>query len=387
MNLPELERDFVRHYGASQEKIHAFFAPGRVNLIGDHIDYNGGSVLPVTLTMGITLLIRKREDQELHFHSSKSEKDHVWNLADPEWNYQPDKDWSNYPAGVIELLRKGQIEVTGADLFYSSNLPIGAGLSSSAVMEVVTGFALIKLTGVEPHLKSLSLLCQEAENTFVGMNCGIMDQFAVAHGQENQAILLDTRNLEHEMIPANFGPFKIIIVNSKVEHQHSTSGYNTRRIESTQALIELRKQQPDLEYLCDATFSQVEEGLEDLTLQARARHAVWENQYVLEAVEALKDGDLLDLGESFDASHLSLSNDYEVSTPEVDMLVDVCRQVDGCIGARMTGGGFGGCVIALVHESEEKAFKDFVREHYEKVSNLTPEFYDTNIGQGVHQIY
>jgi len=374
---------FNKIFGESKTPIRTFFAPGRVNLIGDHIDYNGGMVLPAAINLGITAQVREREDNIIRLHSKMSEKRIEIDLK-KAIEYSPSAGWGNYPMGVIRLLQMTGMSIKGADILFDSTLPVGSGLSSSAAIEVLTGYVLMTLAGYKVDRTAMALLCQKAENEFVGVNCGIMDQFAVAMGKAGHAIQLNCQTLEYQHIPFNIDKFKLVILNSNKERELADSAYNERRESCEKALALIRKKH-DIPNLCEAEFSMIIDAVKDPVLLARARHVWWENQYVHEAIEALQDGDWQTLGESMDASHLSLSNDYEVSCDELDVLVDAARSVDGCIGARMTGAGFGGCAVALVHEDELTKFKTYVKEFYKKSTNLDTDIYVAEIVNGVEE--
>jgi len=374
---------FNKIFGEGKYPIRTFFAPGRVNLIGDHIDYNGGMVLPAAINLGITAQVRQREDHIIRMRSNISEKRIEIDLTKAV-EYSPSAGWGNYPMGVIRLLQMTKMPIKGADILFDSTLPIGSGLSSSAAIEVLTGYILMTLAGYEVDRVAMALLCQKAENEFVGVNCGIMDQFAVAMGKAGHAIQLNCQTLEYQHIPFNIDKFKLVILNSNKERELADSAYNERRASCEKALALIREKH-DIPNLCEAEFPMIMEAVKDPVLLARARHVWWENQYVHEAIEALQDGDWQTLGESMDASHLSLSNDYEVSCDELDVLVDAARTVDGCIGARMTGAGFGGCAVALVHEDELTEFKTYVKEFYKKSTNLDTDIYVSEIVNGVEE--
>jgi len=372
---------FNQIFGEGKAPIRTFFAPGRVNLIGDHIDYNGGMVLPAAIHLGITAQVRERDDHIIRLRSTMSEKRIEIDLT-KSVEYNPSAGWGNYPMGVICLLQMTKMPIKGVDILFDSTLPVGSGLSSSAAIEVLTGYILMTLAGFEVDRVAMALLCQKAENEFVGVNCGIMDQFAVAMGKAQNAIQLNCQTLEYQHIPFNIEGFKIVIMNSNKERELADSAYNERRASCEEALALIRKKH-DVPNLCEAEFPMIMEAVKDPVLLARARHVWWENQYVHEAIEALQDGDWQTLGESMDASHLSLANDYEVSCDELDFLVDAARLVEGCVGARMTGAGFGGCAVALVHEDAISDFTEYVKTQYHKSTNLDTDIYVCEIVDGV----
>lgn len=378
-------QQFKKLFGESQQKIRTFFAPGRVNLIGDHIDYNGGMVLPAAINLGITAQVREREDSIIRMRSTISNKRVEIDLQ-KALKFHPNAGWGNYPMGAIHLLQQTKIPMRGMDVLFDSTLPVGSGLSSSAAVEVLTGYVLMTLAGYEEVDRlALALLCQKAENEFVGVQCGIMDQFAVAMGKAQKAMALNCQTLENRYIPFETGDYKLVVMNSNKERALADSMYNERRGECEKGLAIIRKKF-DIPNLCEAEFPMINDLIEDPILKARATHVWWENQYVQEAIEALEEGDLASFGESMDASHISLANDYEVSCDELDTLVDVARSVEGCIGARMTGAGFGGCAIALVHEDVLKEFKTYVKQKYEQATNLMVDIYICEAVDGVREV-
>lgn len=374
---------FNQIFGESKTPIRTFFAPGRVNIIGDHIDYNGGMVLPAAIHLGITAQVRERDDDIIRMRSTMGKKRIEIDLKKAIL-FSEAAGWGNYPLGVIHLLQIAEIPIKGADILFDSTLPVGSGLSSSAAIEVLTGYVLMTLAGFEVDRVAMALLCQKAENEFVGMNCGIMDQFAVAMGKAQHAIQLNCQTLEYQHIPFNIEGFKLVVMNSNKERELAGSAYNERRAACEKALALIREKH-DIPNLCEAEFPMIIECVKDPILLARARHVWWENQYVHEAIEALEDGDWKTLGESMDASHLSLANDYEVSCDELDFLVDAARSVTGCVGARMTGAGFGGCAVALVQEDAISDFTEYVKAQYHKSTNLDADIYVCEIVNGVEE--
>ncbi len=384
MDHAELTSAFLKLYGKSEQSIRYFFAPGRVNLIGDHIDYNGGMVMPVAISLGITAVIRKRDDQTIRLNSTDRATQIIIDLEN-DIKFDENAGWGNYPMGVINHLKAAKLALCGADVLFHSTLPIGAGLSSSACLEILTGYSMMKLNDLKVDKLALALLCQEVENKFIGVQCGIMDQFAIALGKKGHAMYLNSSNLECEHIPFETEDYKLLIINSNVARELADSIYNFRRKQCLAALQAIQQERP-IKFLCDAKFSEIEELIEDDEIKSRAKHAVWENQYVQEAKEALEEGDLKTFGECMDASHLSLANDYEVSTKELDVLVDGVRSTEDCIGARMTGAGFGGCVIGLVHKDSLQATKDYVANHYKMYTQMEADFYDCEVVDGVREL-
>jgi len=384
MNQAELTMEFFRLYDKTDHTIRYFFAPGRVNLIGDHIDYNGGMVMPVAISLGIKAAVRKRDDRIIRLNSTDRATQIIIDL-DKNILFDENAGWGNYPMGVFNRLKTAGIKMMGMDILFHSTLPIGAGLSSSACLEVLTGYIAMKLNDHAIDRLALALLCQEVENNFIGVQCGIMDQFAVAMGKKDHAMYLNASNLDCEHVPFKTGDYKLLIINSNIVRELTESIYNYRQKQCVVALKVVQQSRP-IKHLCQATFSEIEELIPDEEIKARARHVVWENQYVLEAKDALEEGDLKAFGECMDASHLSLSNDYEVSSKELDILVDAVRSTEDCIGARMTGAGFGGCIIALVHKDSIASTKEYVGNYYKMYTQNEADFYDCEVVDGVHEI-
>ena len=379
MNTLELEHRFEEIYGKRAE--HTYFAPGRVNLIGEHTDYNGGLVFPCALSFGTYLLIAKREDRQNRFSSVNMDRSYTANA-----NAFEDKPtaWIKYPIGVMKEFAERGSDVWGYDLLYYGNIPNGAGLSSSASIEVVTAVMLNDVTKVHLDMTELVKISQKAENDYVGVNCGIMDQFASAMGKKDNAIFLDTSDLSFEYAPIVLDGAKIVVTNSMVKHSLVTSAYNDRRNESAQALKDLQTV-VDIKTLGDLTdeqFEQYKGAIKDEVARKRGKHAVYENQRTIAAVRALKENDIETFGKLMNASHVSLRDDYETSCPEVDVLVDEAWKIPGVIGSRITGGGFGGCTVSIVKDASVDEFKEKLTKAYEEKVGKTPEFYVVSIGDG-----
>lgn len=366
-------------------EIHVYFAPGRVNMIGEHTDYNGGHVFPCALTIGTYGVARKRDDKTLRFYSMNFE--HLGVLTSSIDNLAPEKDadWTNYPKGVMWAFQeKGMKAETGMDLLLFGNIPNGSGLSSSASVEVLTGYILKDLFGFDVTNKDLALIGQYSENNFNGVNCGIMDQFAIAMGKAGHAIFLDTATLEYTYAPIRLENAKIVIACSNKKRGLGDSKYNERRAECEKALEELQ-QYIGIDSLGDLTeeqFEQYKSAIKDDVRMQRAKHAVYENQRTVEAVEALKNNDISRFGELMNASHVSLRDDYEVTGTELDTLVEEAWKIDGVIGSRMTGAGFGGCTVSIV---KDEAVDTFIREvgaAYEAKIGYAADFYVVEIGDG-----
>ena len=357
--------------------VQSFFAPGRVNLIGDHTDYNGGLVLPVALSMGTYLTISQRDDQLCRFSSDNDQA--VFELDEAGMS-QHHHCWVDYPLGVIKEFADRGYQFHGYNFHFRGNMPIGAALSSSASIEVVTALALNALTG--NHFSTLELvkMAQHAENDFVGMNCGIMDQFAAGYGKDGHAIALDCNTLEYEYVPLALEGFRFVICISKKKRGLVDSAYNQRRQECEEALRILQKLVP-IEHLCqlntkqfEELSSQVSEQFSDTVLR-RARHTISENERVKEAVQALRNHDMSRFGQLMNASHASLRDDYEVSCPELDFLVEQAQQFEGVLGSRMTGAGFGGCTVTLIAEKQIERFIEEIGKAYEKKFGMKMEGY------------
>ena len=377
-------KKFEEVFGDS-EGVKVFFAPGRVNLIGEHTDYNGGHVFPCALTIGTYMAVKKRDDRKLRFYSMNF--DHLGVIESSIEGLKPEKeaDWTNYPKGVMWAFEKRGMKMDcGLDIVLNGNIPNGSGLSSSASLEVVTGFMLRELFGFDVTNVELAQIGQYSENNFNGMNCGIMDQFASAMGKKDNAIFLDTADLSYEYAPINLAGAKIVVTNSKVKHSLVNSEYNTRRSECETALAELQAV-TDIKGLGDLTeeeFEAYKSAIKDETRVKRAKHAVYENRRTIRAVEALKNNDLETFGKLMNASHVSLRDDYAVSCSEIDVLVDAAWKVEGVIGSRITGGGFGGCTVSIVKDEAIEAFKEQVGKAYQEQVGKTPEFYVVEIGNG-----
>lgn len=380
----EVLAKFKELYGEEGE-IGVYFAPGRVNLIGEHTDYNGGHVFPCALTIGTYMAARKRNDRKLNFYSVNFDKMGVIESSLDDLNPKENGEWTNYPKGVIWAFEgRGMKLDTGLDLALFGNIPNGSGLSSSASLEVVTGYMLRDLYGFDVTNQDLALIGQYSENNFNGMNCGIMDQFASAMGKKNNAIFLDTADLSFEYAPIVLEGAKIVVTNSKVKHSLVTSAYNDRRNESTQALTDLQEVIGinGLGDLTEEQFEKYKSAIKDETNRRRAKHAVYENQRTIKAVAALKANDLETFGKLMNESHVSLRDDYETSCEEVDVLVEEAWKVPGVIGSRITGGGFGGCTVSIVKDEAIDTFKSQLTAAYEQKVGKTPEFYVVEIGDG-----
>lgn len=380
----KLLKEFATVFGDT-EGVKVYFAPGRVNLIGEHIDYSGGRVLPCTLTLGTYGVARRRRDDKICFYSCNVSNCGILECKVNEYQVKHEKDWTNYPKGVMwAFAEKGMKLSCGMDLMIYGDLPSGAGLSSSASLEVLTAFILRDLYGFTVSDEEIALLGQRAENKFCGVNCGIMDQFAVATGKKDHAIYLNTSNLEYEYVPVVLSGAKLVIANSNKKHSLGDSKYNERRQECETALKELQ-QVIGIEHLCDLDedmFQTYQSAIKDETRRRRVRHAVYENQRVKQATEALKAGNLEQFGQYLNESHHSMSEDYEVTGDEMDALAEAAWQQEGVIGSRMTGGGFGGSTISIVKDEFIDSFIKETGKQYTEKTGLIADFYIVEIGSG-----
>lgn len=392
MRKEQLLENFTKVYGEGGE-IRCFFAPGRVNLIGEHTDYNGGHVFPCALTIGTYGAIRKREDSRLRFYSLNFEKMGV--LESDLSQLEPAKEagWSDYPKGVVwAFAKKGCSVPVGFDFFVYGNIPAGSGLSSSASLEVLTGLMLKEVYGFERlSMVYIAQIGQYSENNFNGMNCGIMDQFASAMGKKEHAIFLDTATLQYTYAPVKLDHAKIVITNSKVKHSLVDSKYNERREQCEEALKDLQKVAEishiqTLGELDREAFAKHEMAIQDPICRMRARHAVCENQRTIEAVQALEAGKLEEFGKLMNASHRSLRDEYQVSCPEIDILVNLAWETPGVLGSRITGGGFGGCTVSIVEDDAVDMYQSMAGESYEKQVGHRAEFYVVEIGDGAYAL-
>ena len=367
-----------------------YFSPGRVNLIGEHTDYNGGHVFPCALTLGTYGAARRRDDRKLHFYSMNLDSFGIVEASLDDLTNKKAYNWANYPLGVVwAFAEKGYKLDQGFDMVIWGNIPNGSGLSSSASLEVLTGVILTDLFGItDLTMTDLALIGQYSENNFNGCNCGIMDQFAVAMGKKDNAIFLDTSTLKYEYAPIELKDAKIIITNSKVKHSLVDSAYNDRRRECAEALSELQAG-VEIDSLGDLTPEEFESHkslIKDPVRLKRAKHAVYENQRTIDAVSALKEGNIERFGELMNQSHISLRDDYEVSCEEIDILVDLAWKIPGVIGSRITGGGFGGCTVSIVKNDAVDTFIETIGEAYKEKVGHEAEFYTVDIGDGASRL-
>lgn len=358
-------------------------APGRVNLIGEHTDYNDGFVFPMAIDFDMILAARKRADRTVRIYSADFDQTVEFSLTEPI-AFDSDKRWSNYLRGVLaELMKQGAVP-PGMDMVFQGDVPQGAGLSSSAALEVVTAVVVQKLCGSTIAPPDLALLCQRAENKFVGMNCGIMDQFISMMGRKNQALFLDCRSLEYRHVPLTLGDYRILICQSGVKHNLVDSEYNQRRRQCEQGVTVLAGRFPGIKALRDADLEQLEACRPEMdeTVYRRCRHVIAEDQRVLDSIKALEQNDLSAFGRLMNGSHDSLRDLYEVSCDEIDLLVKLAREVPGVLGSRITGGGFGGCTVNLVAEAAIEDFKRHVATSYRARTGIEPQFFISTAANG-----
>ena len=386
--IAEMKRVFTEKFGREAEA--AYFSPGRVNLIGEHTDYNGGHVFPCAISLGTYAVAVKRSDAQVRLYSMNITKAGIVTVPSAQGlSYEAAHDWANYPLGVIRMLEEAGYPVsTGLDIVFYGTLPNGAGLSSSASIEVLMAVILDDMFGWGLDRITLVKLAQKAENKFVGVNCGIMDQFAVGMGKTDCAILLDCNTLEYRYSKLDLQDCSIVITNTNKKHSLGASKYNERRSQCESALKELQqvKSIQALGELTNEEFDALAERITDPVERRRARHAVCENQRTLQAVAALERNDVAEFGRLMNASHVSLRDDYEVTGEELDTLAELAWQQDGVIGSRMTGAGFGGCTVSIVKNEAIPAFEENIRSAYTKKIGYAPDFYVANIADGARKL-
>ena len=384
----QLVKVFKEKFG-SEGDIRSYFAPGRVNLIGEHTDYNGGHVFPCALTIGTYAIVRKREDRNFRFYSTNFESLGVIEASLDNLKYDKALDWTNYPLGVVwAFIEKGYPVDCGFDMLLFGNIPNGSGLSSSASVEVLTGFILRDMFGFDVTNQDLALIGQYSENKFNGVNCGIMDQFAIAMGKAGHAIFLDTADLSYTYAPLELTGAKIVIACSNKKRGLADSKYNERRSQCETALAQLQAVKPinSLGELTEEEFDAIADTITDPVNRKRAKHAVYENQRTIRAVEALKNNDIALFGKLMNESHVSLRDDYEVTGIELDTLAETAWEQPGVIGSRMTGAGFGGCTVSIVEDDKIDAFIENVGNVYKDKIGYAADFYVVTVGDGAHKM-
>lgn len=389
--MQDMKAVFAEKFGQTEaNEAVPYFSPGRVNLIGEHTDYNGGHVFPCAISLGTYALVHGRTDGKARLYSMNLphvgivEVDSLKDLA-----YDKAYDWANYPLGVVRMLEEaGYAASHGFDIVFYGTLPPGAGLSSSASLEVLMGVMLDDMFAWGIDRVALVKLAQRAENKFVGVNCGIMDQFAVGMGKKDCAILLDCNTLDYRYSKIALDGCSIVITNTNKEHSLASSKYNERRSQCESALKQLQ-QKANISALGELTkeeFDAISDVIADPVERQRARHAVYENQRTLEAVEALERNDIAKFGQLMNESHISLRDDYEVTGIELDTLASLAWEQDGVIGSRMTGAGFGGCTVSIVKNDAIPAFKENITREYTKKIGYAPDFYVANIADGAKKL-
>ncbi|PRR79663.1 galactokinase [Clostridium vincentii] len=385
--INNLKDNFFTTFKTNSENV--FFSPGRVNLIGEHTDYNGGNVFPCALSFGTYAVVSKREDREISVHSLNFEQLGTIDFNLDNLSYEKKHDWANYPKGVIKTFEDHGFNIpTGFNILFYGNIPNGAGLSSSASIEVLTAVILNDLFNLNIDMISMVKMCQEAENKFIGVNCGIMDQFSIGMGKENCAMLLDCNTLEYRYSELNMTGHKLIVANTNKKRGLADSKYNERRNECETALAELQKVK-NIACLCELTeeeFENIKDSVSNPIMAKRAKHAIYENQRTLKAVKALEDNNLELFGQLMNKSHISLRDDYEVTGIELDTLVSLAWNIEGVLGSRMTGAGFGGCTVTLIKEEFVDLFIEELTKKYTEKIGYEPSFYVVNISDGARKL-
>lgn len=383
LSIQQLRSNFATIFGAEAD--HTFFSPGRINLIGEHTDYNGGHVFPAAISLGTYGVARKRDDNLLRFYSANFEDKGIIEVPLEDLRFEKEHNWTNYPKGVLHFLQKaGHVIDKGMDVYVFGNIPNGSGLSSSASLELLTGIIAERLFDLKLERLDLVKIGKQTENEFIGVNSGIMDQFAIGMGADQRAIYLDTNTLEYDLVPLDLKDNVVVIMNTNKRRELADSKYNERRAECERTVEELRQKLSiaTLGELNEWDFDEYSYLIQDENRLKRARHAVLENQRTLQAQAALQAGNLEKFGRLMNASHVSLEHDYEVTGLELDTLAHTAWEQEGVLGARMTGAGFGGCAIALVRKDAVEAFQKNVGQKYEEVVGYAPSFYIAEIAGG-----
>ena len=381
LSVSELQARFSARFGGAPRM---FSAPGRVNLIGEHTDYNDGFVLPMAIDRRTTVVAVARDDRRLRCYSVDLDQQIEFELGP---SLRPAGDWGDYVRGVAATLTREQYQLRGADLLITSEVPIGAGLSSSAALEIAAGYALLRLSAQPVDALTLAQAAQRAEQEFTGTRCGIMDQYIACLGEENHALLIDCRSLNYEAVPLNLSAARVVVCNSMVKHELAAGEYNQRRAECEEGVRQLAKHLPNVTALRDVSLTNFETYAASLTdvVRRRCRHVITENERTQAAVAALRQSDLAEFGRLMYASHASLRDDYEVSCRELDLLVEIASHCAGVFGARMTGGGFGGCTVNLVAIDRLDEFTATITREYESATSMRPDIYICRAVAGVRE--
>lgn len=384
LRIKDLKSHFEHIFGC--EPNFGIIAPGRVNIIGEHTDYNDGFVLPAAVDKVITILAGKRSDSIVHIYSETFQEKVSFDLNSIE--HDKEHPWSNYERGVADVLQKKGYQLRGMNMVLTGNVPLGSGLSSSAAVEVATAATFREMCNLNIPDRELALICQKAENEFVGMQCGIMDQFASCLSKKDHALFLDCRSLEFEYVPLLMNDLVIVLCNTMVPRQLVTSEYNKRRSECEEGVRLFRQWMPDIKTLRDVNPEMLTDYHEKLppVIAKRCTHVVLENERVINSVNALKKVDISTVGSLMNQSHKSLRDNYEVSCKELDIMVEIAGKVQGVVGSRMMGGGFGGCTINLVRSSAIRTFQEAVFDQYETKTGYKPQFYICQATEGVHRL-
>lgn len=385
-NPEDLIPSFIKMYGGTPDSVHVYSSPARINIIGEHIDYNGGKVFPAAINKYLYVAIRKRNDSKIIYNDIHFPGTFTFDTNDT-FVYKKENDYANYLNGILsQLKQRGCTFDRGFEILMASNIPAGGGISSSSALECGFAYAVSETYGFNISRIDIAKLGQMSEHNFMNVNCGIMDQFIIAMGKKNTAIVLDCNTLDYEYAPLELGDYRFVVMNTNKQRRLADSKYNERRGQCETALAALQKAGVKINALCELSpieFEKVAGSINDEIIRKRAKHCVYENARVLDAVAALKKGDLVKLGKLLDESHASLRDDYEVTGIELDTLAEVAQMQKGCLGARMTGAGFGGCGIALVHKDEIDTFISKVQEAYTKKIGYAAGFFACESGDGV----
>ncbi|MCR5613437.1 galactokinase [Treponema sp.] len=384
--LPE---EFVKIYNGKKEDVQVYAGPARINIIGEHIDYNGGKVFPAAIDKCTYVAIRKRSDTKITYNDLKFPGTYSFDITE-DFSYKKENDYANYLNGILSIInRRGYKFDCGFDVLISSNVPPAGGISSSSALECGFAYAVSELFGFDISRKDIALIGQQSEHEFMNVNCGIRDHYIIATGKKDSAELLDCAKVEHEYVPLELGDYRFVVMNTKKKRQLADSKYNERRSQCEEGLATLKASGfnvPDLCSLKSSDLEKIQTIIKDEIIFRRVRHCITENERVLKAVAALKAGDLKQLGELLRQSHISLRDDYEVTGLELNTLFELANAQEGCIGARMTGAGFGGCAIAIVHKDSIDSFIENVQKKYTEVVGHNAGFFACSTGDGVYRV-
>lgn len=385
MEAKSLQKQFYQLYGREDPyPVELYFAPGRICLIGEHIDYNGGWVMPAAISRGIYAGFRREDNEIVWMRSNMDDRDIVCSMA-TGIAYEKSRGWGNYPLGALSELSKKNIPISGAELMFESNLPVGAGLSSSACVNVLTTYMFSEQAGANLSLTEIAQIAQASENNFIGLKCGIMDQFAIAHGKADNAILLNCDTLEYVYVPLRLGDYRIVVLNTNKQRRLNESKYNERHAQCQEALAIL-KPNTGIQHLVQADPRDIDKYITDPILRKRAHHVSSEQQRVQEAAAALRNLQIEDFGALLSQSHRSLKEDYEVSGHELDTMVEGALQHPACIGAKMSGAGFGGCAFALVRQDAIESFSAYIEQYYHRHTGIHGKAFEVEVVNGVHKL-